>query len=496
MKKHYFLNLFFIGILFSCNKGEQQRRTQFDPSQPIEITSFFPDSGGIATPILIDGRNFGSDTVGLRVLFVDEFGVKHRAGLVSSNGSKIYAFVPRLTNLREMEIQVERILADGRAVLGRSAHPFFYKTQTAVTTIVGQPGTQQQNTVGGSFGSATLSAPMAIVLDNEDNIFIVERGFSGQGSSTGQPGDASGTRVGSNFVIADQKLQEVRVLRYNADTSNAPTFSGIEGNEAVYIPTDGGGVTYFQLPKVLGYSPRDLRLITDANSQRAFANQNWKYSFVANTADDMVYTVIWNGHLVRFDPRTRDAEIVADNILPGNPGEPALTNARGERGSNIYLAFCPINPFMLYMCMEDYNLIARIDVSPAALASQDPALYKPEWYAGRSIIDGPVPGRGWEDGLLENARFFAPKQIAFTADGKLYIADTQNHCIRVIDTTVPRALATVSTAIGLPETPGFRDGGPEVARFDLPSGVAVSADGTVIYIADANNKVIRKLSIE
>lgn len=105
-------------------------------------------------------------------------------------------------------------------------------------------------------------------------------------------------------------------------------------------------------------------------------------------------------------------------------------------------------------------------------------------------------GRGWEDGLLENARFYAPKQICFTADGKLYIADAGNHCIRVIDTTVPKEKATVSTAIGLPQSAGFKDGGPEIAKFYYPTGVAVNADGSIVYVADHKNKVIRKLSIE
>ena len=109
---------------------------------------------------------------------------------------------------------------------------------------------------------------------------------------------------------------------------------------------------------------------------------------------------------------------------------------------------------------------------------------------------GPVSGSGWEDGLLENARFFGPKQICFTDDGKLYIADTGNNCIRVIDTPVPKDTATVNTAIGLPQSPGYKDGGPELAKFDNPCGVAVNSDGSIVYVADTRNKVIRKLSIE
>lgn len=101
-----------------------------------------------------------------------------------------------------------------------------------------------------------------------------------------------------------------------------------------------------------------------------------------------------------------------------------------------------------------------------------------------------------EDGLLRNAKFNNPHQICFTEDGKLYIADCGNNCIRVIDTRLSIDKATVSTPIGLPGMKGYKDGGPDIAMFNHPFGVAVSADGQIVYVADTGNKVIRKLSIE
>ena len=105
-------------------------------------------------------------------------------------------------------------------------------------------------------------------------------------------------------------------------------------------------------------------------------------------------------------------------------------------------------------------------------------------------------GKGWEDGLLKNAKFRRPRQICFTDDGKMYIADSGNSCIRVIDTTMPKERAAVTTPIGLPGAEGYKDGGPEIAKFHFPCGVAVNSDGTIVYVADTQNKVIRKLSIE
>lgn len=480
----------FAGIILSCKEDNSANFLPFDPSKEIKVTGFYPDSGGIATPIIIEGENFGSDTTDMNVFFMDTLGVKHRAGLVGSNGNKIYAFVPKLTYLRKMEIIVERIAKNGKVFSGKAAYNFFYKTQTSVSTVLGKPETNNNNvpTIAGDFVNTTLASPFAICLDDEDNIFITERLWLAQGQSSiqGARNDRN-EGVMSNLIMADQKAQTTIVLAYNANTSNAPAFSDEPDNEAVYVPEDPG-LYFYQMLKSLSYAPRHRSLILNEESTSVLQN-NWKYSFVVNKLDHMVYTIMWRGQLIRFNPTTRNIEVLLDKVVPDVP------NAHGSgNGSNIYCIFSPLEPNMLYFSMEDYNMIGRVDIS--ALGDKDKTTYRGEPYAGKAFTEGPVNGRGWEDGLLENAKFFAPKQMAFTDDGKLYIADCNNHCIRVIDTTVPIEQATVNTAIGLPGNRGFQDGGPEFAKFANPTGVAVNADGSIIYVADSRNHVIRKLSIE
>ncbi|RNC63839.1 hypothetical protein [Proteiniphilum sp. X52] len=481
--------LLLAGIFLSCKEDKPVNFQPFDPSKEIKVTGFYPDSGGIATPIIIEGENFGSDTTGMKVYFVDTLNVKHEAGLVGSNGRKIYAMVPKLTFLRKMDIIVERTTGDGKVVSGTGARNFFYKTQTAVSTVVGKPMPGENNvpTLGGDLTNSSLSAPFGICLDDEDNIFITERTFDGQGLNGGQGArNDKNEGVNGNLLMADQKNQSLIVLRYGSANLNSPAFSGETNNEAVYLPEDQAG-GFYQLLKSLSYAPRRRQVITTGTGN-IFQN-NWWYSFVVNKNDHQIYSVLYNGQLVRIHPVTRNVEILLDNIMP------EYVNARnGKRGANTWIAFSPIEPDMLYMVLEDYNLIKRLDVSD--LGDKDKTTYRGEDYAGLTMIDGPVNGRGWEDGLLQNAKFFSPKQVAFTSDGKLYIADTGNHCIRIIDTTVPKEKATVNTAIGLPQSAGFQDGGPEFAKFHFPIGVAVNSDGSEIYVADKMNHVIRKLSIE
>lgn len=494
MRKILNVSLFFtllIALSLSCKDEGSGNFQPFDPGRAIEVSSFYPDSGGIATPIIIEGSNFGSDTTGMSVFFVDTLGVKHKAGLVSSNGSKIYAFVPKLTYLEKMRIVVERETKDGTQFAGEADYDFIYKTQIAVTTAVGrpEPGNNSVPTVGGDLITSTLSMPFALTLDDEDNIFIVERPYNlqgGGGSAIQGPRNEKGEGVNGNIIMADLKDQSVVVLQYGTYLPNAPAFSDEEGNEAIYIPEDVG-MYYTQLLKSLTYTPRRRAMILDEETKEIIDN-NWKYSFVVNKNDKLVYTIMYNGQMVRFNPVTRNVELVLRRAMPDRTG------ISGANGSNAYCIFSPIDPDVMYYSLENYNIISRVDL--ADINEENIETYRGEPYAGAAMHEGPVAGRGWEDGLLESAKFKAPKQIAFTSDGKLYIADAGNHCIRVIDTTVPKGQATVNTAIGLPESAGFQDGGPEFAKFNCPTGVAVSADGADLYVADSNNHVIRKLSIE
>ena len=95
---------------------------------------------------------------------------------------------------------------------------------------------------------------------------------------------------------------------------------------------------------------------------------------------------------------------------------------------------------------------------------------------------------GAANGVGALARFNAPYGLAVTANGGIYVADSQNHTIRFMT-----AGGTVSTYAGTPGASGQSNGSTSSAQFNQPNGLALGPDGT-LYISDYGNSCIRMIS--
>lgn len=92
---------------------------------------------------------------------------------------------------------------------------------------------------------------------------------------------------------------------------------------------------------------------------------------------------------------------------------------------------------------------------------------------------------GLVDGRGSSALFQHPTSLD-VAGRMLYVADTYNHALRVVD----RETFEVRTFAG--GEPGWSDG--EAAMFNEPSGIDV--EGNVAYVADTNNHAIRRVDLD
>lgn len=97
---------------------------------------------------------------------------------------------------------------------------------------------------------------------------------------------------------------------------------------------------------------------------------------------------------------------------------------------------------------------------------------------------------GTNDGPGLLSRFFSPRGIV-AYQGGMAVADAGNHTIRFIDYT-NRSLALVTTLAGRPAQAGpAANGAPLAVTFNTPS--ALASDGARLFIADTKNNVIRVL---
>lgn len=98
--------------------------------------------------------------------------------------------------------------------------------------------------------------------------------------------------------------------------------------------------------------------------------------------------------------------------------------------------------------------------------------------------------QGFKDGEAEQASFNEPFGITVDQNGTVYVADSQNNRIRMIKN------GKVSTIAGTGDI-GYKDGRGSEALFNNPYHLVISRNGgSVLYVADRKNNVIRRLLIE
>jgi trimeric autotransporter adhesin len=96
-------------------------------------------------------------------------------------------------------------------------------------------------------------------------------------------------------------------------------------------------------------------------------------------------------------------------------------------------------------------------------------------------------GNTGDGGPAREATLYNPSGVTVHASGNIYVADTYNHCIRMVMTST----GIITTVAGDGVLGYSGDGGPATsAALSYPYGVAVDESGS-IYIADTGNNCIR-----
>ncbi|MBQ3536758.1 MAG: IPT/TIG domain-containing protein [Alistipes sp.] len=433
-------------ILFSCSDSDNDGAISHDPNRPITLDSFWPQEGPIATQVIIEGDNFGTNVEDITVLFNEK-----PATIISSNGDRMLVLAPKLPG-EECVITVK--------VGSQSAkfkEIFDYIVQTSVSTVVGgvQAAAMPTGTVSLAAAQFSKKLERTMAIDSQDNLFFIVNGVPG----------GSWNNVCRIYML-NEEAGSIKAVHDLDRWFGFGTVGYSNKTDEIYwwgsqMEDDGYGV----LSAVEDYASIHMGNIK-FNEMPPFTNDMtcWgaRSHFEMNPSDGKFYFFTNEGSAGRFDPLTGKGE---------NLTTEATKKMRGDANG---VVFDPRDNNIVYVAIKGKHCIFKYDMV------NDTA----EVWAGREN------GAGHLDGLLTEAQFNEPCQMC--CDGEaIYLADRGNHCIRKINL----ATGYVSTHAGVARTPGYVNGEADAAKFNYPVGCVIDSEGN-LYVGDSENYAIRRVATE
>jgi sugar lactone lactonase YvrE len=182
-----------------------------------------------------------------------------------------------------------------------------------------------------------------------------------------------------------------------------------------------------------------------------------------------------NHRVRRVDKAGTITTVAGTGIFGYSPGGPA-TSAKLDNPEGVAVITVGAGPnVIIYIADRDNHLIRRVDEAGVI---------------GDVAGTPKTSGYGGDNGPATSALLDKPQGVAFDSAKNIYIADTDNHCIRKVKTT-----GDIVTVAGIGDQSGNEgDGGPATsAKMNKPVDVFVDFAGN-LFIADRDNNRIRVVS--
>lgn len=284
-----------------------------------------------------------------------------------------------------------------------------FDLRTGRTSLIAGNGRKAYEGDGGPAAEASLNLPHEIQFDNAHNLYIAER---------------------DNHVI--RKIDAKTGIISTLAGTGAPGFSG-----------DGGPASQAQLRQ--------------------------PHSIALDTAGGLLICDVGNHRVRRVNLGTGSIETYAG------------TGERGPTPDGAPLRGTPLNGprtmafdgAELYLALREGNAVYRIATTTKTI---------------HHVAGTGAPGYTGDGTLARTATFAAPKGLACAA-GSLYVADTENHAIRRIDLSS----GIVTTVLGTGRRGDGPAGDPLACALSRPHGVLVAAGR--LYVADSEAHRIRVVDL-
>ncbi len=355
---------------------------------------------------------------------------------------------------------------------------------TGIITTVAGDGTSGDSGDNGQATAAQLNQPIGVAVTSDGTLYIADafnhriRKVDGAtGIITTLAGDGTGAYGGDNGPATDAQLFYPTGV---AVASDGTVYIADWNNHRVRRVASTGTITTLAGDGTGGHS--------GDNGQADAAQLNNPYGVLVTADGNTVYIADWNNHRIRkvdVSIATPTITTVAGTGTQGSGGDGGQateadlnwpTGVAIDTVGNLYIAFNGTNR---------QGGVRKVDTAGIIT----------------TLTGGVFPGFSGDGGQATKARLRGPTDVVVDRAGNLYIADRANYRIRKVDTA-----GIITTVAGGHETcdmsdppqctvQGFSgDGGPATAaQLSLPMGVALTADGSTLYIADEHNHRIRKV---
>jgi DNA-binding beta-propeller fold protein YncE len=269
-----------------------------------------------------------------------------------------------------------------------------------------------------------------------------EKGFSGDG------GPALSAKLNEPYEVRFDSAGNVCwVERLNHLIRKLDVKSGlistIAGNGTAGFAGDGGPATKAQLsePHSLGFDSKGNLYIADVRNQRVR-----KVDMKSGT----ITTLVGNG---KREPTPDGASLGTSTPVAG----PRALDF-GSDGS-------------LWLALREGHAVYRLDLTRSTI---------------HHVAGTGQKGFSGDGGAAKMSALNGPKGISVSANGEVYVVDTENHVIRVID---PKS-GTITLFAGSGARGDGPEGDPLTCALSRPHGVYVDRDGAV-YIGDTETHRVR-----
>lgn len=356
------------------------------------------------------------------------------ARVVGVSPTKIYAVIRARSVDVSGETDIEVSVAENPPYVFEKK--FNYELTQMVSTFAGK-GEQGQD--DGDALSATFDSPTWLTFDSDGILYVLE--------------EYGGLRA------IDQAGNVTTLFTHNGLRKRSIDFS--QNDDSLFLSVDQNGAEnppVYYLMRDNGFSnPRGFVRGVSANCN----------GMAVNPIDGYVFWTCWDNSNVYFCPPDQPSNSTEASCF-------ALTN-----GTETLCAWSKDGK-TYYRIIKTGHQITKI--------SYDPISH--QFIGSEAIFVGIRGQAGSDEGGIGVSKLNNPCQLTGDEDGNIFICDRDNHLIRKV---TPEGHCTIYA--GQIGKSGLLNGLPTKSLFNHPEGIAIDKDGA-IYVADRDNRVIRKIVIE